>query len=52
MKGTIYIGEVLHEVLPPNSTIKIGNSTDTLFTHTPQIGSRVITQSYITIMVN
>lgn len=43
MKGTIYIGEVLHEVLPPNSTIKIGNSTDTLFTHNTQHDTETVT---------
>ena len=43
MKGTIYIGEVLHEVLPPNSTIKIGNSTDTLFTHNTQHDTKTVT---------
>jgi len=36
MKETIYIGEVLNEVLQPNMTIKIGNSTNTLFTHNTQ----------------
>ena len=36
MKETIYIGEVLNEVLQPNTTIKIGNSTNTLFTHSTQ----------------
>ena len=36
MKETIYIGEVLNEVLQPNMTIKIGNSTNTLFTHSTQ----------------
>jgi len=36
MKETIYIGEVLNEVLHPNMTIKIGNSTNTLFTHSTQ----------------
>ena len=36
MKETIYIGEVLIEVLQPNMTIKIGNSTNTLFTHSTQ----------------
>ncbi len=36
MKETIYIGEVLYEVLQPNMTIKIGNSTNTLFTHSTQ----------------
>jgi len=43
MKETIYIGEVLHEVLPPNSTIKIGNSTDTLFTHHTQNDTETVT---------
>lgn len=43
MKETIYIGEVLHEVLPPNSTIKIGNSTDTLFTHSTQNDTETVT---------
>lgn len=43
MKGTIYIGEVLHEVLPPSSTIKIGNSTDTLFTHSTQNDTETVT---------
>jgi len=36
MKETIYIGEVLNEVLQPHMTIKIGNSTNTLFTHSTQ----------------
>lgn len=36
MKETIYIGEVLNEVLHPNMTIKIGNSINTLFTHSTQ----------------
>lgn len=36
MKETIYIGEILNEVLHPNITIKIGNSTNTLFTHSTQ----------------
>lgn len=36
MKETIYIGEVLNEVLQSNTTIKIGNSTNTLFTHSTQ----------------
>jgi len=43
MKETIYISEVLHEVLPPNSTIKIGNSTDTLFTHSTQHDTETVT---------
>lgn len=43
MKETIYIGEVLQEVLPPNSTIKIGNSTDTLFTHNTQNDTETVT---------
>ncbi len=36
MKETIYIGEVLNEVLQPNMTIKIGNSINTLFTQSTQ----------------
>lgn len=36
MKEIIYIGEVLNEVLQPNMTIKIGNSTNALFTHSTQ----------------
>ncbi len=43
MKETIYIGEVLHEVLPPNSTIKIGNSTLTQYTHTTQNDTETVT---------
>ncbi len=43
MKETIYIGEVLHEILQPNSTIKIGNSTDTLFTHSTQNDTETVT---------
>jgi len=43
MKEIIFIGEVLHEVLPPNSTIKIGNSTDTLFTHSTQNDTKTVT---------
>jgi len=43
MKETIYIGEVLHEVLQPNTTLKIGNSTDTLFTHSTQNDTETVT---------
>lgn len=43
MKETVYICQVLHEVLPPNSTIKIGNSTDTLFTHSTQNDTETVT---------
>ncbi|WP_313104202.1 hypothetical protein [Pseudescherichia vulneris] len=31
MKDKIYIGEVIYEPLPANTTIKIGNSTQTLY---------------------
>lgn len=43
MKETVYIGEVLHEVLQPNTTLKIGNSTDTLFTHSTQNDTETVT---------
>ncbi|MCU6680001.1 hypothetical protein [Leclercia tamurae] len=43
MKEIIYIGEVLHEVLQPNTTLKIGNSTDTLFTHHTQNDTETVT---------
>jgi len=43
MKQTVNLGQVLHEVLPPNSTIKIGNSTDTLFTHSTQNDTETVT---------
>lgn len=43
MKETIYIGEVLHEVLQPNTTLKIGNSTETLFTHNTQNDTETVT---------
>lgn len=43
MKQTIYIGEVLNEVLQPNTTIKIGNSTNTLFTHSTQNETESVT---------
>ncbi|EPS8493926.1 hypothetical protein ACVH8U_002832 [Yersinia enterocolitica] len=32
MKEQIYIGEVILETLPPNSTLTVGNSTNTLLT--------------------
>jgi len=43
MKETIYIGEVLHEVLQPNTTLKIGNSINTLFTHSTQHDTETVT---------
>ncbi len=43
MKDKIYIGEVLHEVLQPNTTLKIGNSTDTLFTHNTENDTETVT---------
>ncbi len=43
MKDKIYIGEVLHEVLQPNTTLKIGNSTDTLFTHNTANDTETVT---------
>ncbi|WP_145529297.1 hypothetical protein, partial [Yersinia alsatica] len=32
MKEQIYIGELVLETLPPNSTLTVGNSTNTLLT--------------------
>jgi len=43
MKETVYIGQVLHEVLQPNTKLKIGNSTDTLFTHNTQNDAETVT---------
>ena len=43
MKETVYIGQVLHEVLQPNTKLKIGNSTDTLFTHNTQNDTETVT---------
>lgn len=43
MKETVYIGQVLHEVLQLNTKLKIGNSTDTLFTHNTQNDTETVT---------
>ncbi len=43
MKETVYVGQVLHEVLQPNTKLKIGNSTDTLFTHNTQNDTETVT---------
>lgn len=60
MKDRIYIGEVLHEVLSPNTVIKIGNSTRTLYeynnestaTVTVTIDTNEFQAGYYTIVLN
>ncbi|AUU90402.1 hypothetical protein C2U55_15600 [Enterobacteriaceae bacterium ENNIH3] len=60
MKDKIYIGEVLYEVLPANTVIKIGNSTQTLYEYknenaddvTALIDTKNFTAGYYTVVIN